>query len=316
MPWDTGICMNRTINSLRPELFITVETELWPVLFQGLKAAGSTLILLNGRVSNTSFKGYKRIRPFMKRVLSNIDYFYMQGETDAQRIIALGADREKVKVMGNFKFDIEINRSEQPKWTEHLKEKTLLAGSTHKGEEEIILNAYEIIKREFNDLGLLLAPRHPERFNEVEKILRDRRLDYIRRTKLEVEHGLKNKKYDIILLDTIGELSPLFSMATITFIGGSLFPYGGHNILEPAYWSKPIIFGPYMDNFPFAKEFLNDSAALMVRGHEDIAEKVRALIKDHEKARRMGERARAIIERNKGATEKALELIRSIIGST
>lgn len=315
MPWDTGICMKRVINSLKPQIFITVETELWPILFHTLKETRTTIIILNGRLSGNSFKGYRKIKPFMKRVLSNIDYLYMQGDADAQRIISLGADSEKVRVMGNFKFDIELNSSEPPTWSKNLRDKTLLAGSTHKGEEEIILNAYETIKGVFNDISLILAPRHPERFNQVERILRERGFDYIRRTALNNAVKAEDRRFDIIILDTIGELSQLFSIATITFIGGSLLPYGGHNILEPAYWGKPIIFGPYMDNFPFAKEFLTESAAIMVNDHEDMAERVKELFKEPEKAFQMGQRARAIIDRNRGATEKALELIRGIIGT-
>lgn len=317
MPWDTELCIRKAVSSLKPELFITVETELWPVLFQRLKAAGSAIVLLNGRVSLRSFKGYKLIRPFMKKVLSHIDYLYMQGETDAERITALGADRKKVGIMGNLKFDIEIDKRGHLKWTDYIKGKILLAGSTHKGEEEIILDAYKTIKEKNNDLRLLLAPRHPERFSEVEKIIRERGLTYIRRSELPV-HGSRftvhEQQPDIILLDTIGELPQLFSRATITFIGGSLLPYGGHNILEPACWGKPIIFGPYMDNFPIAKEFLTKSAALVARNSTEIVKEVSELLKNPEKAEQMGENARIIIESNKGAIEKALELVRSFIG--
>ncbi len=315
MPWDTGICIKRVINSIRPQIFITVETELWPVLFHTLKRAKSTIIILNGRLSNDSFKGYRKIRPFMKEVLSNVDYFYMQADADAKRIISIGADSRRVMVMGNLKFDIEIDNPETPAWSKNLRDKTILAGSTHKGEDEIILNAYEIIKMGFNEISLVLAPRHPERFNEVERILKERRFDYVRRTNLDKEDA-GDRRYDIILLDTIGELSQLFSIATVTFVGGSLLPYGGHNILEPAYWGKPIIFGPYMDNFPFSKEFLKESASIMVNNHEDMAERVLELLNDPEKARQMGQRARTVIDRNRGATEKALELIRGIIGTT
>lgn len=311
MPLDAGICIKRVVNSLGPRVFITVETELWPMLFHCLKGIGTNIVLINGRLSNNSFRWYRRIKPFMKRVLSYVDHFYMQSEEDTQRITSLGAER--VTVMGNIKFDIEMDAPKPPEWSKNLKNKTILAGSTHKGEEEIILNAYEVIKGELGDVSLILAPRHPERFDEVEGILKKRGFDYIRRTTIDLSG---DKRYDIVLLDTIGELSRTFSIATIAFIGGSLLPYGGHNILEPAYWGKPIIFGQCMDNFPFAKDFINESAAIMVKGQKEMIERISELLNNPEMAKRMGQKARAIIDRNRGATERVMELIRGIINDT
>ena len=146
MPWDTGICVKRVVNSLRPEVFITIETELWPVLFHSLKKSGSHIVLLNGRLSPKSFKGYNLSRFFMKEVLSYADFLYMQTKGDAERIIALGAQEEKVGVMGNFKFDIEFDKKPPLAWTEWISGRIFLAGSTHKGEDEIILDAYKTIK--------------------------------------------------------------------------------------------------------------------------------------------------------------------------
>lgn len=310
MPLDTGICIRNVVNSLRPKVFITIETELWPMLLHHLKEVGTEVIVVNGRLSKNSFKGYKRIKPFMRKVLSNVDHFYMQSEEDAQRIISLGAER--VTVMGNMKFDVEMDFVGSPEWARNLKGRTILAGSTHEGEEEIILNVYKVIKKEFNDVTLILAPRHPERFDEVEGILKRRGFDYIRRATL---NSSWDKRCDVILLDTIGELSKSFSVATIAFVGGSLLPYGGHNILEPAYWGKPIIFGQYMDNFPFAKDFINESAAIMAKNQNEMIERVRELLNHPERAKQMGQRAKVIIDRNKGATENALQLIKGIINA-
>jgi len=314
MPWDSSLCLRGVIDSIRPDIFITVETELWPVLFDMLKKKGSRIVVLNGRISDRSLKGYKRIRPFMRRVLSNVDYIYMQTPTDAQRIGALGAEPVKLKVMGNLKFDIEMDMEDLPQWGIDPGREILLAGSTHEGEEEMIINAYNLVKERFNNTLLILAPRHPERFDEVDGLLRRSGLRHIRRTEL-VRRRDTEWSYDVVLLDTVGELSKLYSIATITFIGGSLLPYGGHNILEPAFWGKPIIFGPYMDNFPFAEDFLNESAAIMVRGVDDLAKSVTELLERPERAEGMGTRARAIIERNRGATDRAIELIRGIIGT-
>jgi 3-deoxy-D-manno-octulosonic-acid transferase len=322
MPWDTSTCLRRAVNGLRPRVFITVETELWPVLFRMLKKHGSHILLVNGRISKESFKGYKKIKPVMKRVFSYIDHLSMQGQIDAERIISIGADKSKVSIMGNFKFDISAEKKPHPSWLNHIKGNILLAGSTHKGEEEEILKAYNELKQEFKTLKLILAPRHPERFSEVEEILKTDKTNYIRRTniKIPVEEPLNNSEHiinaDVILLDTIGELSTIYAASDIAFIGGSLIPHGGHNILEPAYWAKPIIFGPHMENFPFAADFLKEGAAIMVKHPSEITGVVRNLLKEPEKARYIGEKAHTIIENNRGAVHKAIQLIRSYIGDS
>jgi 3-deoxy-D-manno-octulosonic-acid transferase len=317
MPWDTSVCISRTVKNIKPKIFVTVETEIWPVLFHTFKKYGSHIIILNGRISPASFKGYKKIKTFMKKVLSLVDFLYMQSQLDADRIIAIGAHEKKVGIMGNFKFDIEINQKKPPKWLDVLRGPVFLAGSTHKGEEEIILDAYETVKAGCADLKLLIAPRHPERFNEVEEILKRRNFNFCKRSMLNQEPGDRGiESYDVILLDTIGELSQLFSRADVALIGGSLLPYGGHNILEPSYWGKPIMFGPHMDNFPIAKEFLNEGAAIMVNNPGDIAHTVIDLLRDTEKAIQMGQKAKSIMNRNTGAVNKALVLVRSLLGDT
>ncbi|MBI4682253.1 MAG: 3-deoxy-D-manno-octulosonic acid transferase [Nitrospirae bacterium] len=319
MPLDTVFCVKKAVNLLRPEIFITVETELWPALFQALKAAGSRIIILNGRISNDSYKGYKKISVFMKKLLSRVDFFYMQDKGDAERIMDIGADRHKVSVMGNFKFDIDFKETAPPQWLTGINNKILLAASTHKGEEEIILDAYNSIRNKIHGIKLILAPRHPERFNEAEEIIGKSGIGYIRRSEISqrsVENNHELQAFpDIILLDTIGELSSVFSKASVAFIGGSLVPVGGHNIMEPAYWSKPIIFGPHMENFPIAREFLDNNAAVRVDNSADITETVIELLTNSEKAVNMGRSARSIVDKNTGAVKKAIELIRSYIGT-
>ena len=323
MPLDSALCINRVVRLLRPEIFVTVETELWPALFHALKHSDSRTIILNGRISDRSFRGYSRIKFFTKKILSKVDFLYMQEKIYADRIIALGADRRKVGVMGNFKFDIELDPSSPLQWIDEVKGRILLAASTHKGEEEIILDAYAMAKNKTEDLKLVLAPRHPERFIEVAELIEKRGMKYIRRSNLSEgpfpggngEHSSSQGYPDIILMDTIGELSRAFSSAAIAFIGGSLVPSGGHNMLEPAYWSKPIIFGPHMDNFPIAGEFLNTGAALEVKNAEDISGVIIELLENKDRALKMGKNARAIIDKNTGAVKKAVELIRRNIGT-
>jgi 3-deoxy-D-manno-octulosonic-acid transferase len=346
IPWDTGFCINKAIKFLKPKIFITIETELWPVLFRKLKKARSHIVLVNGRISPESFKGYKRLKFFMKRLLSLVDFFYMQGNGDAERIVIIGAKSDKVKVMGNLKFDAEFHKPhELAEWMNRLDGHVLVAGSTHKGEEEIVLDAYESIKKNVKDLKLVLAPRHPERFNEAEKILKERKIDYIKRSQIRAQSlpagqaglelgiesyrpGAQGENYntkkqeltnlplpDVILLDTIGDLPQIFSKASVAFIGGSLLPFGGHNILEPAYWGKPIIFGPHMENFPIAKEFLKDNAALMIKNSAEAAAVIEDLLKNTEKATQMGLKAKAIISSHTGAVERAVSLVRSFFGT-
>lgn len=326
MPWDTRVCVTRAVKAVKPKIFITIETELWPVLFRALKNEGSKIIILNGRLSNKSFRGYRRIRLFMQEVLSYVDYCYMQCKDDAYRIMFIGAQPERVGVMGNFKFDVDLHKSHNScAWMNGINGKILVAGSTHRGEEEIILDAYEIIKKSMSDLKLVLAPRHPERFSVVEDILKKKRLNFIRRSELPIlsRHDSfpgsqltgQSQQADIILLDTIGELPQVFSKATVVFIGGSLVPVGGHNILEPAYWGKPIVFGPHMENFPVASEFLKEGAALMLKDSKDITTVIKNLLRDNKKAEEMGQKAKAIIDSNTGAVEKALNLVRSFLGT-
>ena len=355
MPVDTNLCIRSAVNSLRPKLFISVETELWPALFHELKQTGSRILILNGRISNTSYRGYRRISFIMKKVLVNVDFFYMQTEKDAKRIIEIGADQDKVGVMGNFKFDIQINNNTGLGWQNNIKGKILLAASTHKGEEEIILDAYESIKKRAknkgpctasgtgehitqtednplhaSDLKLIIAPRHPERFDEVAEVIEKRGRDNMRRSESiqpsaissqpsaatgKEQQTTNNVFPDILLLDTTGELSRVLSDVEIAFIGGSHVPLGGHNIMEPAYWGKPIIFGPHMENFPIAREFLDSSAALEVKNSEETAETVIDLLSNTEKAEDTGQNAKAIIDRNTGAVNKAIELIRGFLGT-
>jgi 3-deoxy-D-manno-octulosonic-acid transferase len=332
MPWDVSLSINKAVRYIRPKVFITVETELWPQLFSILKEMDAQVVVLNGRISPESFKGYKRIKLFIKQALSNIDYFYMQSGIDAERILQIGAEHKKISTMGNFKFDIAFEKRGTARWLDSVETRIVLAGSTHKGEEEIILDAFEAIKSRGTELKLLLAPRHPERFHEVEDLLKKRNVTYCRRSKISTPDPRQNNKgqetayraeniqtineADIILLDTIGELSELFSKGDIAFIGGSLLSYGGHNILEPAYWGKPILFGPHMDNFPFAEDFIKEGAALMVKDSRDIAEAVENLLHNTEKAKQMGQRAKAIIKRNTGAVKKALHLVENLLGHT
>ncbi len=314
MPWDSGLCISRVIKAVRPKIFATIDTEIWPFLINRLKSSGTKTVLFNGRISPASYKGYKRLRFFMKSVLSDIDNLYMQSNGDAERIVSIGADPEKVEVMGNFKFDIDIKDGNTPDWLKAIEGPVFLAGSTHRGEDEIVLDAFKELKERFPDLHLIIAPRHPERFDEVEELIIKQKLDHIRRSEIGSGEGIGGAS--IILMDTIGELPMAFSGSDITFMGGSLLPYGGHNILEPAYWSNPIIFGPHMENFPVHRDFLETNAALLVKDSSDIIKVITGLLNDPEGVKEMGGRAKAIVKKNTGAVVKAVKLVRSYVGTS
>jgi 3-deoxy-D-manno-octulosonic-acid transferase len=237
----------------------------------------------------------------------------MQTGSDAERIIEIGADESKVGIMGNFKFDIDLDDKESLHWLDNINGNILLAASTHKGEEDIILDAFSLIRKDAPELKLIIAPRHPERFGEVAEIIRKKGFPLKRRTEFD-GHEADIASSSVILLDTIGELSRVFARIRIAFIGGSLMPYGGHNILEPAYWSKPIIFGPHMDNFPVAGDFLHEKAAIEIKDSGELSHAVLHLLHENEKASLMGQKAKAIIDKNKGAVKKAVDLIRRYIG--
>jgi 3-deoxy-D-manno-octulosonic-acid transferase len=308
MPVDSILCVRRVVRSIRPGLFITIETELWPALFRELKNAGSRIMIVNGRLSPGSFKGYSRISFFMKHVLSMVDSILMQGEADAERIIAIGASPDKVEVMGNLKFDMNPGNASPADWIEGLQGEIFLAASTHRGEDEIILDAYDMIRKKRQGVRLIIAPRHPERFDEVYDLIRSSGYECARRTAFR-------READVVLLDTVGELFGLFSRADVAFIGGSLVPTGGHNILEPAYWGKPILFGPHMENFPIALDFLAQGAAVQVNDAREISGAVIDLLSNREKASGMGMNAKDIVEKNRGAVKTASEAVRRLIGT-
>jgi 3-deoxy-D-manno-octulosonic-acid transferase len=308
LPFDISSILQTVLKKTRPEILIVIETELWPNMFRVFKNNGIPVILLNGRISENSFKGYKKISFFMKRVLSYVDFFGMQNLDYAERIRSFGIDTSKVMDLGNFKFDTKPP-SQIPDWAEKIKGPIIIAGSTHEGEEELIISAYIELKKDFPDLNLIIAPRHPERFKEVEDMLKSKRMNFIKRSEISrlstKEPALSG---EIILLDSIGELSSIYGIATIAIIGKSFKGYGGQNPLEPAYWGKPIICGPHMENFPIAKDFYTENAALEVK-NDELYLKLKELIMSPEKANEVGKKAQQIYRKNAGAVGRAMHII-------
>ena len=326
LPFDIPIILKRVFERMRPELLITIETELWPNLFRISRQYGIPVVLLNGRISEKSFKGYKKASFFMKEVLSNVDLFCMQSEMDAERISSIGVNEGRIKVLGNFKFDIKPP-SKIPEWSERMKGPVLIAGSTHEGEEEFLISAYMKLKKDFTDLNLILAPRHPERFKDVEDLLRSKGVSFIKRSAFSTSNPplpplvkggeggfseLQTFSGTVILLDTVGELSAVYGISDIAIIGKSFKGYGGQNPLEPAYWGKPIVCGLHMENFPFIKDFYREGAAFEV-DENGLYPKLRELLLLPEKAKETGLKAQQLYKKNTGAVDRAIEVIAGYI---
>jgi 3-deoxy-D-manno-octulosonic-acid transferase len=340
-PFDLPFAINRTVRRLKPSLFIVMETELWPNIIRILNRKGVPVLLMNGRISEKSFGGYKKLRFFIKDMLKNVSIFCMQNELYAERIKAMGAQIDKVRVIGNFKFDTKPS-SQIPEWTRILKEQgasvvrqascvkrqefVIIAGSTHRTEEDIILDAYIKIRNDFPATTLIIAPRHPERFREVEELIKKKGLEYIKRSELAhssllIAHSSKTTSIShepsamshqlsgvVILLDVIGELSSVYSVCDVAIMGGSFIKHGGQNPLEPAYWGKAIICGPHMENFLFINEFYKDGGALKVDA-DNLYESLKNLLASPEKMSSMGNIAKELYEKNSGAVERAMKII-------
>ncbi len=316
-PLDFSFAIRRVLDSITPEVFLLAETEIWPNFLHHLKQRRVPVLLVNGRLSLSSFKHYKLVKPLMVRVLRDIQQFSMRTELDAERIIALGADPKLVKVNGNLKFDQQhslLSAEERKKLRDELKippaAPLLVVGSTHAGEEEIILPIFKQLRREYSDLLMILAPRHPERLPQVESLLLKAEIPFVRKTKLVAAADLE----PVILLDTIGELAAIFSLASVVFMGGTLVPIGGHNILEPALYAKAILFGPSMDNFAeIARLFKEKEAALQVKDGQELAATLGKLLSDAHQRARLGQAAIRVIQENQGATQRNLTLVESYI---
>jgi 3-deoxy-D-manno-octulosonic-acid transferase len=321
-PFDFGFIVKRTLRLVKPRLFIMMETELWPNLLRACRAAGVKTLLVNGRISSRSYPRYRMARPLFRRVLANVDRFCMQSDESARRIIDIGADPARVTVTGSLKFDslelpgpaasIDRGRNRVLRYFRIAPDRpVVIAASTLRGEEEPLLEAFQRLRATRSSALLIIAPRKPERFDDVERLARRSGWNVARRTELRVDAEPRN---DVIVLDTIGELAQLFQIATVVFVGGSLVDTGGHNILEPAVFGKPIVFGPYMQNFTeIARAFLDNGAAVEVRNGRELETALLELLADPVRRASLGAAARALVEANRGARARTLTAIAELL---
>jgi 3-deoxy-D-manno-octulosonic-acid transferase len=320
-PFDWTFIVRRTLNLVKPRLFIMMETEIWPNLLRECRKRGVKTVMINGRISSRSYPRYRLIRAFFSRVLGDVDRFCMQSEESARRLIALGADASHVTMTGSLKFDsLEIpTPSPHGKPRERVlrffrlapNRTVIVAGSTMRGEESAVLHAFARVKATAPTAIAVIAPRQPERFGEVERLAGDMGFRTMKRSELPID---VEPRADVIVLDSIGELAQLYQVATAVFIGGSLVNHGGHNILEPAIFGKPIVFGPHMQNSQeIADTFLTNGAAVQVQSDRELDDALIALVTDPVRRARLGAAARALVEANRGAKEKTLGVIAALV---
>ncbi|HAK54656.1 MAG TPA: 3-deoxy-D-manno-octulosonic acid transferase [Acidobacteria bacterium] len=320
-PFDLSFIVNRTLRLVRPKLFIMMETEIWPNLLRACRRQGVKTMLVNGRISARSFPRYRAIRPLFRHVLEQIDRYCAQGNESAQRLIDLGADPARVIVTGSLKFDSLEPPTARPALQSRdrvlryfrMSERrhVVVAASTLKGEEAPVLRAFARVKRSAADALLIIAPRHPQRFDDVVRLVESTGFSVARRTDLPID---SEPRMDVVVLDTIGELARLYQVATVVFVGGSLVDAGGHNILEPAVFGKPIVFGPQMQNFQeIAEAFVASNAACQVRSEREFEEALMALLADPARRAGLGAAARALVESNRGAKQRSLSAIQDLL---
>lgn len=320
LPLDWSCCIRRVLRRLRPALLVIVETELWPNLLRTAHESGARVVLVNARLSDRSLRRYQLIRPFMRRVLANVDRICAQSARDAERYGALGATSERVVVTGNMKFDAappragELSRLLGKALPLAQRSPVIVAASTMPGEEALLLPAWREIQRVHPRALLILAPRHPVRFDAVAELLAQEMGGCVRRTTLAVEEqevASQIASAEILLLDTIGELAGIFELADVVFVGGSLVPTGGHNLLEPAFWAKPIVFGPHMWNFrDIAQLFLQAGVALQVHDVQELSRITLELLGNTAQQRELGQAAKQVLGNHAGATERVLQQLK------
>lgn len=318
-PLDFPWAVARAIDYWQPKLYLFVETELWPNILWRLQGQGVPAILVNGRLSSKSFarQHSKGLISFYRSVLRTLALCLMQSDRDVERIVALGADPARVKRTGNIKFDqplpaTPVDASYRASLGVGERDTLLLAGSTHPGEEEMIVAAYRTIALKHASVVLMLAPRHIERVEDVSATVMAAGLPVQRKSRLEaIGAGPR-----VIILDTRGELARAYHEAAVAFVGGTLVPVGGHNLLEPAVWSKPVLFGPYTDHCAeIATLLLESGGAIRVSDAESLASSVGLWLDNYALCRQAGEAARQTVRDNQGALQQSLDLIEACLPS-
>jgi 3-deoxy-D-manno-octulosonic-acid transferase len=305
-PLDFSWIVRRYLRALDPVLLVLVETEFWPNLLTECRRAAIPVAVVNGRVSDRSLPRYLRLRSFWARILASVSIVLAQSEEDVKRLKAIGAPAGRVSFGGNLKFDVS---SAEPSaittmLRDNLSGRVLVCGSTLEGEEEILLDAFQQLRKAIPDCVMILAPRHPERFGRVAQLLRSRNEQSVRRSNW-MKRPVKIKAGTVVLLDSIGELASVYAVASVAFVGGSLIPAGGHNPLEPAQFAIPVVMGTHYANFRAIIDTLVNAEAVKLATNETLVPILEMLLSDHDAASALGVRALEVFHHQSGATARA-----------
>ena len=311
-PYDLPDAQARFHRRIQPDLLVIMETELWPNMIAACHQRGVPVVLANARLSQRSADGYDRVSALSKPMLAQLTTIAAQHQDDARRFVEIGAAPERVQVTGNIKFDLDLDASLHSKaeqlravWSANGARPVLLVASTHSGEDEPVIEAFASLRREFENLLLVLVPRHPERFNDVYALCSERFA-----TARRSQHQQPSGDTAIVLGDTMGELASFFGACDIAVIGGSLVPVGGHNMIEAAAWGVPVVTGPHLFNFAEATRLMTDADAMqIVQNGDELADALAALLRNPERRRTMGISGRQVAEANRGALDRLLGLI-------
>lgn len=315
IPFEFPHAIRNFFSSIKPRLAMIVETEIWPNLYRGCGTRDIPLVLVSARISPRSVSGYRRLLPLIRETLSHGIVIAAQSQADADRFIELGASPLRTTVTGNIKFDVKQD-PEVPKDGKRLRSETFgerpvwVAASTHDGEEGQILDAHRTLLKEFPTLLLVLIPRHPERFDNVRNRIEQAGFPLVSRTQ-----GIAcGRDTQVFLGDTMGEVPLFYAASDIAFVGGSLAPVGGHNLLEPAAYGLPIITGPHLFNAQEVAKILIDSGACcVVENASELSSSVARLLHNSEEARQMGDRGIAVLEQNRGSLKRLLILLEPLL---
>jgi 3-deoxy-D-manno-octulosonic-acid transferase len=314
-PLDFAFAVWRWMSALRPELIVIAETEFWPNFLRGAKDRGARVAIVNARISDRSLPGYRRWRGILRRVLASVEVFLAQTPEDGKRLIQIGAPEGRVFVGGNLKYDVAaqmvapIVGQFRKSFAESGVGPVLVCGSTVEGEEAVLIEAFKNLQARYSEAVMLLAPRHPQRFDDVAELLGRSGVPFRRRSQWQGE----TLKGNVLLVDSIGELASLYALADIAFVGGSLVPRGGHNIIEPAQHGVAIIVGPHTENFRDIVSLFQTQNAVRLVSSEDLAPGFLRLLEDDGERAALGQRAAETLRSQQGATELVLAKLRGLL---
>lgn len=318
-PVDFPAVVRRVLRIVDPLALVLIEGELWPNLLRLAHARRIPICLVNGRISRSSYRGYRRIRTFFAEVLQCMDLCLVQTEGDRQRLLELGAPEARVRVAGSAKYDGVAPDERDRERAQLVLEaagftgcRILCGGSTWPGEEDALLRIFRKLSGDMRDLRLILVPRHAERRPQIEAEIRRHELPYVLRS--ELEHDRPRERADVLLVDTTGELMRLYACATVIFVGKSLTAHGGQNVIEPAAWGKAVVVGPNMENFPgIIEELVQAGAVIQVRDEQELEQNVRELLGDEGKRALHGRRAAEAVEARKGVLHESAQRVSALI---